>query len=129
MLYPPEIVKNVGGKIDPHLSWQCQIRDLSFKLNRPDTLLFKIRKYLSPKILGTIYFAIFDSHLSYCSYVWDQNFRTIQRIQARLMSLLVSLSFPSEKCVKYTLQFRVHTLEQLLFCEICLPPLESKVDF
>ena len=39
-----------------------------------------MRKYVSPKILRSIYFAIFDSHLSYCCLVWAQNFSSIKRI-------------------------------------------------
>ena len=39
-----------------------------------------MRKYVSNKILRSIYFAIFDSYLSYCCLVWAQNFGTIQRI-------------------------------------------------
>ena len=37
-------------------------------------------KYVSLKILRFIYFAIFDSYLSYCSPVWAQNCSTIQRM-------------------------------------------------
>ena len=37
-------------------------------------------KYVSLKILRFIYFAIFDSYLSYCCLVWAQNCSTIQRI-------------------------------------------------
>ena len=48
--------------------------------NRANALLFKIRKYVSLKILRSIYFAIFDSYLSYCCLVWAQNCSTIQRI-------------------------------------------------
>ena len=33
------------------INWQCQVKDLSVKLNRANALLFKIRKYVSPKIL------------------------------------------------------------------------------
>ena len=39
-----------------------------------------MRKYVSLKILRSIYFAIFDSYLSYCCLVWAQNYSTIQRI-------------------------------------------------
>ena len=39
-----------------------------------------MRKYVSLKILRSIYFAIFDSYLSYCCLVWAQNCSTIQRI-------------------------------------------------
>ena len=79
-LYPTESVKYLGAKIDANLTWQHHVNDLSTKLNRANALLFKMRKYASLKILRSIYFAIFDSYLSYCCLVWAQNFSTIQRI-------------------------------------------------
>ena len=79
-LYPTESVKYLGVKIDTNLSWQYHVNDLSIKLNRANALLFKMRKYVSLKILRSIYFAIFDSDLSYCCLVWAQNCSTVQRI-------------------------------------------------
>ena len=79
-LYPTESVKYLGVKIDTNLSWQYHVNDLSIKLNRANALLFKIRKYVSLKILRSIYFAIFDSCLSYFCFVRAQNCSTIQRI-------------------------------------------------
>ena len=78
-LYPTESVKYLGVKIDTTLSWQYHVNDLSIKLNGANALLFKMRKYVSLKILKSIYFAIFDSYLSYCCLVWAQNRSTIQR--------------------------------------------------
>ena len=63
-----------------NLTWQHHVNDLSIKLNRANALLFKIRKYISLKIIRPIYFAISDSYLSYCCLVWAQNSSTIQRI-------------------------------------------------
>ena len=60
-LYPTESVKYLGVKIDTNLSWQYHVNDLSIKLNRANALLSKIRKFVSLKILRSIYFAIFDS--------------------------------------------------------------------
>ena len=79
-LYSTESVKYLGVKIDTNLSWQYHINDLSIKLNRANALLFKMGKYVSHEILRSIYFAIFDSYLSYCCLVWAQNCSTIQRI-------------------------------------------------
>ena len=79
-IYPTEGVKHLGVRIDANLSWQYHVSDLSIKLNRADALLFKMRKYVSLKILRSIYFAIFDSYLSYCCLVWAQNHSNIQRI-------------------------------------------------
>ena len=80
ILYPPESVKYLGVKIDANLSWQYYVTDLSINLNRANALLFKTRKYASLKILRSIYFAIFDSCLSYCCLAWTRNCSTIQRI-------------------------------------------------
>ena len=79
-LYHIESVKYLGVKIDANLTWQHHVTDLSIKLNRANALLFKMRKLVSLKILRSIYFAIFDSYLSYCCLVWAQNFSTIQQI-------------------------------------------------
>ena len=79
-LYSTGSVKYLGVKIDTNLSWQYHVNDLSVKLNRANALLFRMRKYVSCKILSSIYFAIFDSYLSYCCLVWAQNCNTIQRI-------------------------------------------------
>ena len=73
-------VKYLGVKIDANLAWQHHVNGLSTKLNRANALLFKMRTNVSLKILRSIYFAIFDSYLSYCCLVWAQNFSTIQRI-------------------------------------------------
>ena len=78
-LYPTESVY-LGLKIDVNLTWQYHAYDLSIKMNKANALLFKMRKYVSPKILRYIYFAIFDSYLFYSCLVWAQNFSTIQRI-------------------------------------------------
>ena len=76
-LYPTESVKYLGVKMDTNLSWQYHVNDLSVKLNRANAFLFKMRKYVSCKILRSIYFAIFDFYLSYCCLVWAQNCSTI----------------------------------------------------
>ena len=79
-IYPTASVKYLGVKIDQHLTWQHHINDLSVKLNRANALLFKIRKFVDDKILRSIYFAIFESNLNYCSLVWAQNYNVINRL-------------------------------------------------
>ena len=56
------------------------IYDLSVKIDRTNALLFKIRKCVDDKILRSIYFAIFESNLNYCSLVWAQNYNAINRL-------------------------------------------------
>ena len=79
-LYPTKSAKYLGVKIDTNLNWEYHVNTLSIKLNRANAILFKMRKYVCLKILRSIYFAIFDSYLSYCCLVWAQNCSTIRRI-------------------------------------------------
>ena len=67
-LHPTESVKYLGVKIDTNLSWQYHFNDLSIKLKSANALPFNMRKYGSFKI-RSIYFAVFDSYLYYCSLV------------------------------------------------------------
>ena len=51
-----KVFKYLSVKIYTNLTWKDHANDLSIKLN----LLFKMRNYVSLKILGPIYFANFD---------------------------------------------------------------------
>ena len=92
-LYPTKTVKYLGVKIDTNLSWQYHVNNLSIKLNRANALLFKIKKYVRLKILRSIYFAIFDSHLSYFCLVWAQNCSTIQQIIVLQKKAIIIINF------------------------------------
>ena len=50
-LYPTGSVNYLGVKIDANLSQQYHVNDLSIKLSRANAFLFKMRKYVSLKIL------------------------------------------------------------------------------
>ena len=93
-LYPTESVKFLGVKMDANLTWHHHVNDLSIKLNSANALLFKMRKYASLKILRSIYFAIFDSYLSYWCLVWAQNFSTIQQILILQKKAVRNINFP-----------------------------------
>ena len=56
------------------------MNSVAVKLNRANALLLKIRNYVNIKTLRNIYFAIFDSHLSYSCIVWAQNINTVRRL-------------------------------------------------
>ena len=91
--YPTESVKYLGVKIDTNLSWQYHVNDLSVKMNRANALFFKMKKYISLKILRSINFAIFGSYLSYCCLAWAQNCSTIQRIIILQQKAIRSINF------------------------------------
>ena len=78
--YPTPTVKYLGVEIYGNLNWHHHINDLAAKLNRANPLLFKIRNYVNQKVLGSIYLAIFNSHLNYTNHIWAQNSNAIQQI-------------------------------------------------
>ena len=80
-LYPTKSVKYLSVKIDTNLNWEYHVNHLSTKLNRANALLFKMRKYVSLKILRSNYFAIFDSYLSCYCLVWAQIVALFKKLQ------------------------------------------------
>ena len=56
------------------------MNNIAVKFNRANALLLKIRNYVHMKILRNIYYAIFDSHLTYSCIVWAQNINTVNRL-------------------------------------------------
>ena len=92
-LFLIDSIKYLGVQIDGNLTWKSHIEYLSVKLNRAIALLFKIRNLVASSILSNICFSIFQSHLNYSSFVWSQNFNTINRLVILQEKLLQSLTF------------------------------------
>ena len=65
-------VKYLGIHLDEHLSWDTHMAITLPKLNRAAGMLAKIRYYVSYDTLLNIYYAIFNSHLTYGSQSWGQ---------------------------------------------------------
>ena len=79
-LYPSDSVKYLVTKIDRFLHWHDQVNSIAVKLNRANELLLKNRNNANTETLRNIYFATFDSHLSYSCIVWAQNINTVRRL-------------------------------------------------
>ena len=62
----------LGIFADEHFSWNQHLKTLKKKLSRANGLLAKVPYYVSPNLLRTLYFAIFESHLSYGCQIWDR---------------------------------------------------------
>ena len=58
-------VRYLGVKIDENLNWKIHIHDLASKLNGVNSVLSKLRPFVSSEILRFVYFAIFQSHVNY----------------------------------------------------------------
>ena len=103
-LYHTPSVKYLGVKNDENLNWHNHINDPAAKLNWVNALLLKIRNYANQKILKSIYFGIFYSHLNYANLKWAQNSNAIQQI-------IILPKKPSE-----WYHFSLETLIKVLFC-------------
>ena len=86
-------IKYLGVMLDRDLSWKPQIDLVSSKLKRANGILSKLRHYLPLSVLKQVYFALFHSHLSYCSLAWGQHnscyltrISTLQNKAARIMT-------------------------------------------
>ena len=85
--------------------------------------VLKVRNYVNTKTLRNIYFATFDSHLSYSCIVWAQNINTVRRLiilQKKALRVMNSkdqlfnsnLLFSSKNILKFGDKI---TLENILF--------------
>ena len=72
-------VKHFVVKLDRQLSWRDHINEVAIKLNRANTMLYKVTEYVSTNTFRSIYYDIFDSHLNYSNLVWGQNKNVIKQ--------------------------------------------------
>ena len=68
-LYTTTHVKCLGILIDDKLNWNTHTNNIVSKLVRGNSILSKLRHYVNKEVLRTIYFAIFDSYLTYVTTV------------------------------------------------------------
>ena len=79
-LYPTDSVKCLGVKIDSKLNWESHVNATATKLNRANTMLYKVRDFVNANIPKLIYYALFESHINYACIIWGQNISTINRL-------------------------------------------------
>ena len=65
-----EYVKYLGVLIDSGLTWKNQIDLISKKVARGIGVMYKIRSFVNPSILVTLYYSIIYPHLLYGIQVW-----------------------------------------------------------
>ena len=90
--------------------------------------MFKIRNHVNPKILRSIYFAIFESHLTCSSIVWAQNPGSVKRLIILQKKALRIINFKPrnyhtkelfKENIILKLIVKVH-LENILFVNKCI---------
>ena len=66
-------MKYFGVKIDSKLNWKSHVHAIATKLNRANTMLYKVRDFVNENILKSIYYTLFESHINYVCIIWGQN--------------------------------------------------------
>ena len=97
-LYPTDSVMYLGIRIDENLNWKHHVSDTAIKLNRANALIFKIRSFVNVNTLKTIYYTIFDSHISYANVIWAQNSHAVNRVSILQKKALRITSFQPRDC-------------------------------
>ena len=91
-LFESPKVKYLGLILDNKLSWKWHITELSKKLSSAVGMLYKIRQFCPVSVLRSLYFSLFNSHMSYGLVVWGNANRS-------LINKIKSLQKRALKCI------------------------------
>lgn len=70
-LFESTKIKYLGIILDNKLNWKAHITELRKKLGRAVGMLYKIRAYCPTSVMRSLYFSLFNSHLTYGLTVWS----------------------------------------------------------
>ena len=78
--------------MDDRLTWKYHLFELRKKLSKSIGILYKMSKLSTPRVLITLYYSLFFSHLSYGISVWgnadDKYIEKIRLLQNRVVRIL-----------------------------------------
>ena len=98
-IFPSESVKYLGVYIDKNLNWNVHVNYVCDKLKRCNGALCKLRHYVPQNTLLSLYYSLFDSHISYCPQIWAQtqnsNTNRILVLQKRALRIITFSDFNS----------------------------------
>ena len=84
--------KSLGIFLDEHLSFNHHINHLSKKLSKAIFIINRVKHFLPQRILRSIYFAIFHSHISYCTSIIsctsNQNIERLVKLQKKIIRII-----------------------------------------
>ena len=78
--------------MDEHLTFKNHMDTVNLNINRANGLLARLRCYINPTLLRTIYYAIFEPHLWYGCRLWGQTqtqvLQNIEKIQSKALRIV-----------------------------------------
>ena len=84
--------KYLGMIMDEHLTFKNHMDTVKLKVKKANGLLAKLKHYVNPTLLRTIYYAIFEPHLRYGCQLWGQAqtqvLQNIEKIQNKTLRIL-----------------------------------------
>ena len=90
-------IKYLGIILDDRLTWKHHIYELRKKLNRSIGIIYKMKNLAPLKILLSLYYALFHSHLNYGICVWgnasEQELHHIYLSQKKVIRILTNSDY------------------------------------
>ena len=84
--------KYLGVIIDESMNWEEQLKTVKRKIKNGLGAMFKLKNILSQKQLATVYRALIESRLRYCSVIWgclsNTKLESLQRLHNRARRLI-----------------------------------------
>ena len=116
-----ESVKYLGIYLDNKLTFGPHISYLQSKLSRSIGIIFKIKYYVSDRVLLLIYFALFHSYITYglivCYSTYKRYTSKISKLQNRIIKIITK-SNPREKVLPLFKKHGILTLDDLFTYEM-----------
>ena len=91
----------MGIILDSRLSWRIHISELCKKLGRTVGMFYKIRHQCTKRVLRSLYFSLFESHMSYGLPVWGC-------VNEELINKLLVLQKKAIRAINFS-DFRAHS--------------------
>ena len=78
----------LGLVLNENLSWNSHIEFISTKVAKCIGIMNRLKRFLPPHILKTLYFTLVHSHLNYSLLAWGFNCRRIKLLQKKVIRII-----------------------------------------
>ena len=103
--------------MDENLTFKNHMDTVNLNINRANCLLARLRYYINPTLLRTIYYAIFEPHLWYGCRLWGQTqtqvLQNIEKIQSKALRI-VNFKSPWEPSEQIHKEFKMFKLKDIV---------------
>lgn len=113
-------VKFLGICLQSNIKWNRHILSIRKKITKGLFMLIRLRKIVSLEVLVSVYFAHIHSHLSYCTFVWGNDFHINMLLILQKKAIRIILKVNSRThCKPLFKQLRIMTVHSVFIFQ-CL---------